>query len=709
MINKLKLEYFRQHRDLTVDFTSGINVIRAANEGGKSTLLEAISYAMFGSHSLRTSIDDAVTWGEDTKKLRVSLALTVDSHSIIFTRSKAGAEVVVDGNVHVTGQNEVSAYAANMLGAEPKTASKLMFASQNGLRGALEEGPKALSVMIEQLADMDVFDKILEAAQDKLVLGSPALLEERLKGAEATLTAATEAMPPRPDDEAFHAELTAKANALSSIEASISSLKESAEKLEEDWLAASRKRTRLTMLESAVDSAKANLETGRRQVAELGPAAAVVVTDSRDALRAEIAKAEDHGKAIVALRIFRNLPDGERFTGNSDDFNAAMEACQTQRGNIESLLRHVERAIDLAKSRRINHDKCDKCGQDVTHLEHVIATNARVDAEIAELEPEVRKLKEALEAEVVIENRFKTIQRFATKIMPEINKLGGYVQLDNTLYPPEVAWIGNAPAEDAPDVAALKAQLTKVDSAIKAVESAQSKLDLAVSQVQVLERHLRNAEEELAGYECPTAEAFVELSDAKDKAAIDLTVANGNVILLKQEMEAITKEHDAAKALWSSAQARIDDANATIANVRKDLDSLGFNNNLVKKIRNIRPQVADKLWNTVLASVSVMFSQMRGEPSIVTKVKDGFRVNGQTVEGLSGSTLDVLGIAIRSALLRTFIPHNPLLVLDEPAQGCDSSRTEAMLGFLHGLGMGQILLVTHETVSESVADNIIQL
>ena len=63
MINKLTLTCFRKHIDLSVKFTEGIQVIRAANEGGKSTLLEAIGYALFGSKALRTAPGQVVTWG----------------------------------------------------------------------------------------------------------------------------------------------------------------------------------------------------------------------------------------------------------------------------------------------------------------------------------------------------------------------------------------------------------------------------------------------------------------------------------------------------------------------------------------------------------------------------------------------------------------------------------------------------------------------
>ena len=134
-----------------------------------------------------------------------------------------------------------------------------------------------------------------------------------------------------------------------------------------------------------------------------------------------------------------------------------------------------------------------------------------------------------------------------------------------------------------------------------------------------------------------------------------------------------------------------------------------FNNVLVKNLRAIRPVIANKLWNTVLASVSVMFSQMRKEESWVTKEKDGFKVNGHSVESLSGSTLDLLGLAIRTSLLRTFLPQCGLLVLDEPMHGCDEARSESMLGFLKSVDFQQTLLVSHESVSESVADNLIVL
>ena len=148
MLLNLKLTNFRKIVSDEMTFTDGVNCIRGANEASKSTRLEAIGYALFGSRALRTPIEQVVTYGCDVKKLKVELSVQIGNQTYVFTRSKNGAEVVVDGTPHVTGQTEVSLFAASLLGADVNIASKLMFANQGDLRGALTGGPKYLAEMI---------------------------------------------------------------------------------------------------------------------------------------------------------------------------------------------------------------------------------------------------------------------------------------------------------------------------------------------------------------------------------------------------------------------------------------------------------------------------------------------------------------------------------------------------------------------------------
>ncbi|OQY07916.1 MAG: hypothetical protein B6I28_05255, partial [Fusobacteriia bacterium 4572_132] len=62
-INKVKLTNYRVHKDLEVDFTRGINLLLGKNGSGKSSILEAIGFAMF-DNNLRSNIKDAVKRGE---------------------------------------------------------------------------------------------------------------------------------------------------------------------------------------------------------------------------------------------------------------------------------------------------------------------------------------------------------------------------------------------------------------------------------------------------------------------------------------------------------------------------------------------------------------------------------------------------------------------------------------------------------------------
>lgn len=109
----------------------------------------------------------------------------------------------------------------------------------------------------------------------------------------------------------------------------------------------------------------------------------------------------------------------------------------------------------------------------------------------------------------------------------------------------------------------------------------------------------------------------------------------------------------------------------------------------------------------MLGSVSHYFSAIRGTRSVLTRTAEGFSVNGRSVEGLSGSTQDALGLAIRIALSKTFLPGLPLLVLDEPFAGCDEARELAGLGMIAAAGFEQTILITHSDLADALADSLL--
>ncbi len=712
MLNSLKLTNFRKVTSDEMIFTPGINVIRGLNESSKSTRLESIAYALFGSRSLRTPIEQTVTWGEPVNTLKVELAITVGDKVYNFKRSKSGAEVTVNGTVFCTGQNEVSALAASLLGADATTASKLLLASQNGIRGALEEGPKALSMLIEDLADMAVFDTILEAAQTKLALGSPLLLEERLKGAESTLEAATQSLPAKPNEDEFRGHVAALNLHITTVERTIADLSERVFRANKAWQDNSAIYLKKTELNAAVDRALATLKESEKLAEELSMKAARFVEPDvvMDTLKQQLSEAQNHASRMEAYNVFKSLPEVPRYwNGYAESFVSASKSFDDTEKSIRRDIAAIESAIRELNRQRLDGGPCSKCGQPTAHLTHIAETNAQIDAKLAEIEPALQPLKDALEVAEARAAYIAPIPSVAARMQPMLNKLNGYVELDENFYPPKVSWIGSVPTDEAVDVAGLRKRIAAIDADWKAKEADEARAKLAKEQWEKALRVYEKVAEERDVFMAPDADQIIALTEAKDQAVVNLNLATGEIELARKEIAEITKAHEQAKQMWAVCQSRVEDAQRVIAECKADLDSLSFNNGLVKKLRAIRPVIANKLWNTVLASVSVMFSQMRREESWVTKEKDGFKVNGQSVESLSGSTLDLLGLAIRTSLLRTFLPQCGLLVLDEPMHGCDADRSESMLGFLKSVDFRQTLLVSHESVSESVADNLIVL
>lgn len=710
MLNTVKLKNFRQHTDRVVEFTPGINTIRGANEAGKSAMLEAIQYALFGSRALTLSLEDSVTWGEDLKTMKVEVTITIDGKVYTFKRSTCGAEVMLDGNVFCTGQKEVSLLATKLLGADGAMAKNLLMASQGAIKGALAQGSAALSSLIEDLAGFSTFDQILEAASSQLALGSPGMLEERLKGATATLAAATESLPPKPDEKAHNsAVLTLCAKAIA-IEEDLPAITDRVERSVQAWQDASALFLKKDALRLAVTNTERDLDNAKDQVERLAPEAHKTFDlGTLGILEKRVTYAEDYSKLVEAYRLWSSLPEGPRFAGTIDEFQVALEKAVTAHMGANLELGQLEKQVHGATSRRMNHDKCDKCGQDITHLESVLKVNADVDAELKALGPKLKDAAAAVAEAKGAAAALTLIRTHADRIQPVINKTHHYVTLDESTYPPTLTWSGDVPTGEAPDLAHARKQLANAEGSLKALEAAQAQYRFALTVVAKAETSHAASVKAHAEFEAPSADDIIRLTDEKDSALVAQTTYREEIILINQEVANLKSAHNTASTIWSSAHARITDAEKVIADCQKDLDSLAFNNGLIKKLRSIRPLVANKLWSTVLASVSVMFSQIRGEESWVTKEKDGFKVNGHTAEGLSGSAKDALGAAIRCTLMRTFLPQCGLLILDEPCSAMSEERTESMLGFLKSVDFQQTLLVSHEEVSESVADNLIQL
>lgn len=722
MLERITLTNFKRHENLTVEFGAGLNAVKAGNEHGKSSLLHAVAYALFGAKALNDSLDDTVTWGQPVNSLKVDLTFSLHHTQYRITRSKASAELTY-GDETVTGQVETAKFVADLLGADAALASKLLIASQSDVQGALSGGARGASELIERLADFQQLDELIELLQTCLTTGSPATLKDRLGRAEAVLSemAQTPTITAQELDDWSQRAQQAQATA-DSLHASVKQAAVAHQQAQSALQQALQNQASQQAATTRVQERRAALSALSAQepdMPEEGDTALAVrtATSDEDAARQLLTLAQSYealqqiNDALDAKWGKVGDPNNSRYEGSAADADEEMK--ETARSISERVSKVSTLNENIVRNKALMlSGECTACGLDLSDVENVRVRNAALQAEINEWSLALETERDRQETDTEYSQSMGAVieaNRITARALPAAKDR---IRMADKTVPSQLEWIGDAP----PTVAEARA----------GVDAARESLRLAQESA-TLHEHRKRAyadwQRRVKDAEAAVAAAAKQLADLGQTQALPADQLQAQASASRAAHESLLAEYEAAKseasalsdswrekkqALALAVQAR-EHAERELLVCRTDLKQLEFNNTLLKAVREARPTVTDRLWNLVLAAVSTYFSDMRGTPSAVTRAGGGFEVDGHPVSTLSGSTKDALGLAIRVALMRTFLPGLSLLILDEPNAAMDAERTAQVLGFIAGAGFEQVLIVSHDEMTVDVADHIITL
>ena len=702
MLKQITLTNFKKHESLTVEFAPGLNAIKGSNESGKSTLTQAAAYALFGTKALPYSLEDTVTYGKPLNSLKVALDFEVAGKVYTITRSKSAAELNYDGGT-VTGQTETSNFVGKLLGTDAQAAPKLILANQNDIRGSLTSGPKATTELIEKLAQFDQLDTLVDLIQEKLTTGSTTSAAAGLAASKEQLNALPDLTAP--DNDALTRNEQVANDGVIAAQAQVGLLQTQVrEKLAE--LAQVHKANRdIEHCEAERTAANRRLTAAERDLKDLGPLPAAPNAKARidalakvKSLEADLGGAEQFAAvekflglaAIYPASVMELEADVDRLRAEVADATSERSKC------AQSAARDT--ALMIAGS-------CSLCGKDVSEVPEVVEKNTKLQANVdtmAKVQVSLAKIIAEKNDELT---RLLKIKSDARGALAAANKPGVVVKHDSV--PPVLAWGGRT------DFDKVEKDLIKARKVAKDLEVKERDYAEAAGNLKAAERSVERAKADLSAAIAALSGRSVMPTDGLDLAIQALEVAidevRAHLDTWRSKLDAARSARREAVAAWENHLKIEAMLQSQVSQREAEIKSLQFNNTLLKAVRAARPVIADRLWGLVLGAVSKYFSDMRGQRSLVTKTPDGFVVDGHAAAGLSGSTLDVLGLAIRVALVRTFVPHASLLVLDEPAAGCDADRTQALLGFLSSSGFAQTVVVSHEEATEAVADHLIEL
>ncbi len=175
-ILRLRLQNYRRHRDVEMEFPDGVIAIVGRNGSGKTSLLEAVAFALYGTQATRTAKallrSDQAPPGDP---LRVELDAELAGQAITIIRELRGSQqtgvatLIVDGHTIVAPQagsfEAVTTEISQRLGLDRDTFFTTVFAQQKDLARLADKSKTERKRMVLGMLGIDALDAAIQEAR----------------------------------------------------------------------------------------------------------------------------------------------------------------------------------------------------------------------------------------------------------------------------------------------------------------------------------------------------------------------------------------------------------------------------------------------------------------------------------------------------------------------------------------------------------------
>ena len=169
-IQRLELHNFKCYADETLELGTGVTVIHGQNGSGKSSLLEASFFALYGTKALETTLDEVVTIGAE--EMSVELSFTHAAETYHLTREVR----LRDGSARTTtcvlegpgwtaeGARDVRARVEELLRMDAEAFVNCAYVRQGEVNKLIEASPDERQDMLDDLLQLGRLETYRERA-----------------------------------------------------------------------------------------------------------------------------------------------------------------------------------------------------------------------------------------------------------------------------------------------------------------------------------------------------------------------------------------------------------------------------------------------------------------------------------------------------------------------------------------------------------------
>ncbi|MEM3827053.1 MAG: ATP-binding protein [Candidatus Micrarchaeaceae archaeon] len=734
----MELRNWKAHSNTTMEFRKGTNVLVGIMGAGKSSVMDAISFALFGTFPAlkqkRVSLDDIVmNRPEEKKSAEVKLGFSIGSDNYLVSRkiekgAGSSASLEKNGRGLQTQPERVNEEIEKALGLNYDTFSRAIYAEQNKLDYMLELRKGDRKKQIDEMLNLDRFARAEENTTSLINSIRSAIAEE-------------EQMMAAIDTGSAKKQLDALAKERIATEESIKALEE-AKNREEKSVGAYKSRLDAEKKEYEKKRTLADEASGiSGRIAalkgELQKIAAMKIDMASTKAEAEKAEKDISRHSAELDSALKEEKDAERMRGELDARIAQNEKRLAEREKLlkkvegkdaaemdrlieeETLkLKEISDALAASKSRKSEEEKwlrelsmhmgtCPLCRRELSDELRKSLIDER-ERSIKELEASAKRMeaqRKKLEDEIA-----KRAEERAG-LQATLEKLKDYGDVEDVLKKDREleASLRESTKKAAEKVEELKGRL---DELRKAYGEIKLKLDYA-KRKETYEKELAENEHKLKEVNESIAMIKVDekvlyaLQDELASASSKLSETASKLQGERKYLETVLKQVDekaAELAKFEAMKDRISARREIVADLNKFKSSLVdtealLRSELVQSVNALMQSIWPKLYPYGDFS-SLRLSATKDDYVLEISAQSGSAENWVEVESVaSGGERSITALALRIALSMVIVPNLRWLILDEPTHNLDRAgiaRLIDVLGNTLPSIVEQVFIITHD-------------
>jgi exonuclease SbcC len=654
MITRVRLKNWKSHLDSDMRFSSGVNVLIGVMGSGKSSLVEGISFALFGTFpglkSRRLELDHLIMKKPEQKqRCQVELEFTADDMNYYIKRvidkgkGTGHAEIRRDGQVLNVNARGVTDEVVRALKMDYDLFSKAVYSEQNGLDYFLRIPKGSRKKEIDRMLKVDRFEKARTGAV-------------AMRGKVKTRNEERSRLLSDMQNEGLPEKMDATKAELGKLQKELDVLGIDIKKVDDEAVRLSGRLAEAEGVEKELNKARADLQGAKSGLEEASQSSEMLEK------RFKGRSTDDIEEDIKAKEIESALKKKE-----VEAIEKEVGARRTELASINSMIRISAEAIEGLRKAEA---KCPVCDSDMpeSRKSGLIEKRRQEEGECRE------KAKSVAEGIAEISKRKVGVDEDRKKLELEVEKL-----------------------KSAKDEFSELGRLIK-----RKQEHEKRKQELEVRTGQ-LEKRMEDAG--LDALRQKSSDLAAKQSSIKEKmSGIQDRISDKELVLNDLKERKATMERYGREAGRDADIVKQLDIFEKVLKVTQDQ----LREEFLKTVNGIMADV----WAELYPYADYQDIRMAIEDDYVLQLKepDGW----VSVEGtVSGGERSMATLTLRVAFSMAFLPNLRWLMLDEPTHNLDSNAIKQFASILRekmDMFAEQVFLITHEErISEGVTGNLYRM